>query len=580
MTSLAAPFAIALVVIAAEPGPQSPPLVDAGAPPPLVVDAPRDAGDAVAEDPRSDDAGVFARRDAGGAAEDAPKADAPIALADAGPSDADLLRDQEPVSDAGAAVVDAERAPPVGVPATYHGAAAPLVFHLPVATRSAADRARRATRAIEAVLDDGMTADDAESVNVVVEDGVAIVRIRSTMVAELTEADAAHTSATLHQLAERLESELRVFVAQQLRRRALQFFFLHIFISVFIVVIGVLAVRTLRTAFDKWDAALDDKRGSLEPITVFRIPVVSSTALGGGLTFGLFFGRIISYVASFAAVVATVLSQFEATRPLLERLLRFTSAPIVRGFESVVGSLPGLVLAGLLVLATLGLLRVAMRLLDGVQESKIRWRRVPPERVPVARTGVAWIAFLVALPLVIAAAFGRFGTPIETIALLFTLAVALATVPVLASGLAGLFMLWTRVVQPGDWISCAGVTGEVSSLSITEVRLVPADGGSATLSPLLLLVRPVQRLARPPSTRVSIALARSAPVAELVQLVAETARSVDKSAPVELVHVDDEKLVLEVEIARTSADLRGKVLLAVAGLAESGKVSLARQSDR
>jgi small-conductance mechanosensitive channel len=497
-------------------------------------------------------------------------------VVDADPTDSQLVREGVTThrADAGAPSATEAAPPPVGVPVTYHGTTAPLVFHLPVATRSAVERARRATRALEAVLDDEISADEADLIRVSIENELAVVRIKDTLIAEFTLADAQHAALSLEQLAERTESDLRAFVPSQIRRRALQFFVLHIFISVFVVVIGVLAVRTLRSAFDKWDAAFDDKRGSLEPITVFRIPVVSSAALGGALTFGLFFGRIISYVASVIAVVATVFSQFDTTRPLLERLFRFTSAPILRGFEAVIGALPGLVLALLLVLGTLGLLRVASRLLDGVAESKIRWRRVPPERVPVARIGVAWIAFLLALPLVIAAAFGRFGTPIESIALLFTASLALAAVPLLASSAAGLFVLWTRFVRPGDWITCGAITGEVTSLSMNEIRLVPADGGSASLAPLAVLFSPIVRHTRPPSTRIALTLKRDSNAEALLTRLADAMRTIDTALSVEFVGVDGTRVLVEIEIPRTQSSLRTKILLTVVALAEKGDIVL------
>ena len=61
-------------------------------------------------------------------------------------------------------------------------------------------------------------------------------------------------------------------------------------------------------------------------------------------------GRYLAYFACVAAAVATVLGQFETTRPLLKRLGKLSTQPVVDGLEAIVSALPGLLLALLLIL--------------------------------------------------------------------------------------------------------------------------------------------------------------------------------------------------------------------------------------
>ena len=55
---------------------------------------------------------------------------------------------------------------------------------------------------------------------------------------------------------------------------------------------------------------------------------------------------------------------------------------------------------------------------------------MPPARAPAARVALTGAVVLVAMPLIIGAAFGRFGTPLESLALGAAGVVLLAMVPI------------------------------------------------------------------------------------------------------------------------------------------------------
>ena len=447
--------------------------------------------------------------------------------------------------------------------ATYREEESPLVFRVPVSGKDPRGRAKEAADALSDVLDRSDEGGKPRVVTVRIEDGVAVVRIGEYLVTTLYQADAAAEGMSLENYAQHLEGKLRAWVSSQLQRKAIQLFVLHVFLSVFFGVLGFLTLRFLRTAFDRWDESLDDKRGSLQPISILRIPVISGEALGGSLAFGLAVGRVTAYVATVIATIAAILGQFDFTRPLLHRLVGWSAGPILRGVETVVSAIPGLILAaGLFVGARAGL-RVLNLLLDGVASKRIVWKRLPPPRVPVFRVVASAVVVLVMAPLLVAAAFGRFGTPLEFLALGIGGVVLVANVPQLASYAVGVIMLWRDTLRPGDWVQVGSMSGEVTRVSLGEVSLVPEGGGTIGVPMLYLLLHPLHRLREPPAVCIDVTVARDRPAKELIHALRSAAVAAEPDAKVECIDICHAWLKLRVSAPAVRDGVRQQLLVAV-----------------
>lgn len=461
-----------------------------------------------------------------------------VASDDGGPRENDDER--EDGDDQEATEGEPEESTPPGYAATYRDHPSPLVFRVPARGRSPEMRAKAATTALTEALDEARHRDDGDTrepanLEVVLEGDRAVVHVGQHIIATLHPEDARAEGMTLERYAPHIESRLEVFVESQLQRQAFQLFFLHLFLSVLFGVIGFLTLRGLRNAFDRWDAELDDRRGSFKPISVLRIPVFSGEALASTLAFGLAVGRVLAYVATVIATVVAVLSQFELTRPLLRRIVSWSAGPVLNGVEAVVTAVPGVILAAILLVGLRAGLRVLNVLLDGVASRRVTWQHLPPDRVPVFRFSATVGAVLLAAPLLVAAAFGRWGTPLETLALSAGLAVVVAAVPLLASAVIGVFLLWRNVVRPGDWVSVGRVSGEVTRLGFAELHLVPETGGTIAVPNLYLLLHPLQRLRQSPAVSFDITVARDRPAKELIAALKQAVVAVESDAHVELV---------------------------------------------
>lgn len=485
--------------------------------------------------------------------------------------------------DAGAAEAppaeaDAEETPPPGHAATYRDQPSPLVFRVPARGRSPEARARAATAALTEALDEKRQRDEASvstELEVLLENNQAVVRIGQQIITTLYPDDARAEGMTLERYAPHMEARLEAFVDAQLKRQAFQLFFLHFFLSVLFGVVGFLTLRGLRNAFDRWDAELDERRGSFKPISILRIPVFSGEALASALAFGLAVGRVLAYVATVIATGVAVLSQFEFTRPLLRRLVSWSTGPILNGVEAVVTAVPGIILAAILLVGLRAGLRVLNILLDGVASRRLKWKRLPPERVPVFRFSATVGTVLLAAPLLVAAAFGRWGTPLETLALSAGLAVIVASVPLLASYVVGVLLLWRASIKPGDWVQVGKVSGEVTGVGFSELHLVPESGGTIAVPMLYLLLHPLQRLKQSPAVSFELTVARDRPVKELLAALKAAVVVAESDAQVEMVDLGPAWIKARVSAPAVREGVRQHVMIAVLDAVDRGELHLA-----
>lgn len=459
-------------------------------------------------------------------------------------------------------------------PATYHGNDSPLVFRVDNGNATASQRAKSATHALELAIDGEHTGDEVK-VDVLVQESNARLEIDGMTVATFTSADAIAVDLTLPQYADELTKEMRAFVPSQLRTKYLQNLFKDIFLSIFVLVLMVITLQVIRDAFDRWDLNLDERRGSFNPISVFRVPVVSREALGGGFAFGLAVGRISAYAVTVIAAVAFVLSQFDLTRPLLTRLGTLGSQPLVSAFEALVSAVPGVILAAILFYLARAALRVLNLLLDGVQSGQLNWKRIQPRRVPIVRNVAMLLAILIVAPLMVAAIFGRFGTPLESITMGLTGILMVGAIPLAASGVMGIVILWTDSIQIGDWVEVGALSGEVTNLSFRDIKLVPASGGTVSIPYLLLAFKPVHRLREPPVDTFTVSLVRDRPVDELFKNVNGAVKENEPDANVEIVSIDGDIVQMALSAPTIRAGVRQRLLIALSAADDAKAFSLA-----
>ena len=478
--------------------------------------------------------------------------------------------------DGGVVVVAPEPPPPPGAvfAATYRDQISPLEFRVSFAGKDPKSRAAETSAALAAALETPPV-EGAPLASARMEAGVAVVRVQGRTVALLWPVDAEAAGApTLPSYADAVETRLLDFVSSQLTRTTVQTLALRVFVSVFICVLLFLTLGALRRAFDRWDLSLVERSGELKPIAVFTVPVLGGEALRGLVAFGLAFGRAAAYAITVLVAAGAVLGQFDRTRLVLARIANGAATPVVDALDDVVSALPRVVLALVFVIALRAVLKVAHILLDGVGAGRVVWKPLPAARVPVARALISIGAVLVATPLIIALVFGRFGTPLELLALGLGFAVLAAAIPILASGIVGVFVLWQGSVRPGQWIDVDGASGEITSVSLLRIVLVPPDGGTVVVPMLMLALKPIRRLQGVPTLDVALRVARDRPTATILAIVRTVVATAEKDATVECVEAANGWLLLRVHATVARVGVRQEMLLAVLAAVDRGELSL------
>ncbi len=561
MTKLAALLLCALGVLSAAAGADDAVLNDGGV---TVVAA--DAGVEHVADAGSADAGNVVRVDAA-------KGDAGVVAADGhgdvdghgevGEHESDNAEDDTPVFNV---VVDE--------------LSTPLAFTVAAQGKDPRRRAAEASASFKAAFK-ADAIEDAAAARVVVQDGLAIVKIRGRTVATLTMADAVAAGAvSMETFAEERETRLVEFVEDYEARHSLQQLAFHVFFSVFLVVIGVLALRGLNAGFSRADAAVEDRAAVIKPLVVFDIPLLSSDAMRGLIATGLVVGRVVGVTAVVVATAAGVLAQFERTRPLLQTVASAAGRPVLKGLEALVTAIPGLVLAALLVVLLRGGLRFLRLLLDGVAAGRVKSTLVKPRRAPVTRVVVTTAIVLLALPLLIGAAFGRFGTPFETMALMAGGVLFVGAIPLLASLVVGVVVAWRATIKAGDWVEVAGESGEVSSVGLTELTLVPASGGTVVVPMLMLAFKPLKRSAKQPELEHLVRVCRNDKAAILIDKLKAIAKSVDDEGGAEILEADHETVLVRLYVPIGKSDAHNALSRALLNAADDGTVVLAAGRQR
>jgi small-conductance mechanosensitive channel len=454
--------------------------------------------------------------------------------------------------------------PPSRAGVVYHNET--ILYLAASAPNAGVDRAKRASRALATALEaKGPSQPGAPSAEVrAISSSTIALYVRGYFISEIQELDA-HAAGypTLQAYAKDLEDGVGLFVSDQLRRRALQGFALRALFAVIIGLAGLISIRVLARAFDRADDFIYERRASLPPLTILRVPIVSQETLGAGVTFALAIGRVVAYVAVTVATASLILAQFDATRAWVGRAIAWGSAPMLAAVEVLAGAIPGIVLAAALLVALKAALRVIGLLLDSLAQGREPLRGITPERVRVLRILLPIGAVIVVAPLIVAAAFGSFHSPLEIVAIAIAAAGAFGVVPLAAAAIVGFAMLWRHAIRVGEWIEIGGVQGRVVEVSPWEIAFERGADARVVVPMLALLFRPMRRSVAPPRATLELVAQNDRPLREILRAVERAIHEVDAGAELNCLGFSAAGVVLRIETASANLEIRQALILAL-----------------
>lgn len=466
----------------------------------------------------------------------------------------------------------AAHAPPAPAPPSASAAPAPLeapvVFHdttlfvvrAPLGALSPDVRAKNALAAIKEAAGTA-TADD---VRVEIRDDNAVVYVGQTPITTVTKEDAAlGGDASVEDHAAAIASTLRDTLRSERQRSAIA---KAVFSFSLVVVLGLVALYLLRKVRDfsararEWIADNPDR---IPAIRVRTLEVIGPRAIRAFLDLTFAAGRWVAQVGILYAWLLVVLSMFESTRAYTERLTGFVLAPLSQLAGRVAGALPIVVIALLAGLAVVILLRFAGAFFDSAARGEVDVGWLPRDLARPAgilvRAGIVVGAIVFAAPLVTGepdGALARVG--IVTVAVF-----GLATLPLCASLMVGILVVFLRRVQPGELVDFGGRRGWVLGVGLLDVRLRGEDGSDMRVPHLLSLVHPTQSHGKMPPVTIEVPASSAHPHRELGLRLREAAAAVGEQATAQIAEVRDGHVVWRVTVTSSSPDARAKLYEAV-----------------
>lgn len=540
------PLALALVFGLAEPWARAAP--DGGG----------EVGRAPAAAPA--DAAIGATSFDAGAAQGGPDDASARVDADAGPPPEDAAPAAAPSEpDAAApAAAPADEPPPVEPPAprgpTTERVRGPVgevrlhdrvvfVLRAPRGDRTAPDRARAATQALEAVIahasEEGQAGPAVETRVESPSPETRVVYLGKTPLVTLGEDDVLATGeASLDVLAASVQTRVDDALTAERKRSKIATTVFSASLVVFSALLAFLLMRRMGEMAGRVRSSFADDPDRVQAFRIGDIELLSAGAARGALTMVVTLGHRFLQLALVYGWLVLGLSLFESTRPYVERLTGVVVKPLSGLVTRAGNALPLAVLAVLAALAVSAVVRFVGLFFDSVARGQTSLALVPPELARptsvLARTAIVVGAVALAAPILT----GEDSGVLSRLGTLALAATAIATVPVLANGAVGLALAFTGALERDQFLEIGRHAGHVREVGLFQVRLEDGEGCDVRVPHLYFLGRPVRRhgAARMTSVEIVVDAAANQPAVEEALLLA--ARELSPKAKVELLSLD------------------------------------------
>jgi small-conductance mechanosensitive channel len=530
--------------------------------------------------------------DAGASASVALAMDSSSAIADAGASAAPPAMSSAPVASASASAPPAPSSAPAASAPAPSARPAPsgstdnevrlhdvpvFVIRVPHGPQTAPERARAASEALETAAKDV----DPTKVRVEQLGGVAIVYADKIPIVQLYPEDAAASGdASLEVHANDITTRVQRAITDEQKRSAIAKTVLSICLVIFGALITLYFLRLIRDFSRRLRGWYETNPERFSALRLRTFEVVGAAALRGAVGFALSVGKWVAQIGVVYVYLLLVFSLFASTRGYSERLTGFVFTPLSQLTSRVASSVPVLVVLLVLTVAVVVTVRFVRLFFAAIAhgETHVDWMPADlaePSGV-LLRVGIVLGAVVFAAPVVTGeteGALARFGT----IALV---AIAVASVPMLASVLVATSVIYLRRLRPGEYAEFGGRTGKVTDIGLLEVRLEDADGCEVRVPQLLGLIHPTRMLGATPRVSVDIAVTPTAPLDQVQAILLQAASAQGGWAKVELTGIDADGAHHRLSIGSAAANARTELLSGAAKALAAARIALGRSRPR
>lgn len=201
---------------------------------------------------------------------------------------------------------------------------------------------------------------------------------------------------------------------------------------------------------------------------------VSRLGLRGALALLLRGARgllVVCGVMAAWAWLTFVLLQFPYLRPLGESLDRNLRGLLVTALDATLRAVPDLAVAVAILLLARLVVRRSNRLFEAVQQRRVRMPLVDPETAHPTRRIVAFLLWAFAIVLAVPYLPGSDTEAFKGMTVFLGLLISLGSTGVVGQALAGLMLMYARVLRVGDYVRLGESEGSVTAIGLLTTRL-------------------------------------------------------------------------------------------------------------
>jgi small-conductance mechanosensitive channel len=185
------------------------------------------------------------------------------------------------------------------------------------------------------------------------------------------------------------------------------------------------------------------------------------------------------------------------------------------------------------------------------------------------RSGIVVAALVFAAPVVT----GDSNGALARAGAIILMALGLASVPLLATGLVGVMVLFGRRLRLGEFAEVHGTVARISAINLLEIRLIDAHRTELRLPHLMCLFRPLRVLGMRPRLSIDVPVAAAAPHDKVREVLTEAGKKCGHDPKLDLLSFDAEAAHYRLSALCDSLD--GRRVLAETALSDLGLAGIA-----
>ena len=450
-------------------------------------------------------------------------------------------------------------APPTESPAEVKiGETVAFVVRTHLADLSPETRAAAATKAIK----DAFDASSPEDVHVEHANGLSVVYLGKTPVIQLSALDAkAAGDANLDVHADAVASQLAKAVRVEKSRSALASRIFSICLVVFFGVVVLYLWRKIGEFAARASDWLETNPQRIPAVRVRTLQILTPGAVRTGFALAISIGKWVGQLAIVYLWLLFGLSLFETTRGLSEQLNGYILSPFASLAARVASSLPIVVVVAIAVLVVAIVFRVVGLFFEGVREGSTTIEWLPPELArptsTLVRVGLVLVTLVVAAPVLT----GHDDGALARAGLIGVVTLGLASVPIAASAVVGVIVVFGRRFRIGEYISVGDQSGKVLEIGLTDVTLEDDEGHETRVPYLKTLTSPTQLIGPAPRVIVKVSVERARANADIREKLLFAIAPVGVDPRVEIEGIERDTVSFSLSVVTEDLDARSRLYL-------------------